>query len=262
MPDDTKIPSGEGKKPEGDLPANLKIYLEVLEGPEAGKKFELKKLLTTIGRKSCDIILKDPTISGKHCTIEVGRDDILLYDNNSTNGTFVNGEQCASCPLQNLDEIKIGESKLLFSLVSDPYALYQEPATAEIDKQAAGRPSPGFEEQTAALERGLFNPGLPEEYQAVLEVVSGPNKGQRFRLKSRSTVIGRKASDIVLDDESVSQRHAQIEVHSKDKITIKDLASTNGTRVNGALVSAVKIRNEDEIELGQSKMVFYFRVVK
>jgi pSer/pThr/pTyr-binding forkhead associated (FHA) protein len=262
MPDDTKIPNKDEKKPEGALPSNLKVYIEVLEGPEAGKKFELKKLHTTIGRKNCDIILNDPTISGKHCSIEVGRDDILLFDNNSTNGTFVNGEQCASCPLQNLDEIKIGESKMLFSLVSDPYAIYQEPGTAEIDKQTIGRPVSGTDEQTATMDGGLFNPGLPEGYQAVLEVLSGPNKGQRFKLTLRSTVIGRKASDIVLTDESVSQRHAQIEVHSKDKITIKDLASTNGTRVNGALVSAVKIRNEDEIELGQSKMKFYFRAVR
>lgn len=90
----------------------------------------------------------------------------------------------------------------------------------------------------------------------------GPSKGQRFHLRVRSTIIGRKGANINLDDDSVSQRHAQIEIHNKDKITIKDLASTNGTRVNNVLVSAVKLHNEDEIRLGKTRLTFYFRVTK
>jgi len=255
MAEDTKIPSGEQKR-EGELPPNLKVYLEVLEGPESGKKFELKKVQTSIGRKECDILLNDPTISSKHCTIEVSREEIMIYDHNSTNGTLVNGERISICPLQNLDEILIGESKLLLSVVRDRYAIYQEPGTVEVDVSKVR-----FDEETLQLEGGVYNPELPEEYNAVLEIEEGANKGQRFRLKRRSTVVGRgKDADLVLDDEGISLRHMQIEVHSKDKITIKDLASTNGTRVNGKLVSAVKIRNQDQIELGKTKMTFYFRV--
>jgi len=242
---------------EGEVPPNLKIYLEILEGTEAGAKFELRKLSTSIGRKDCDIVLSDQAVSGKHCTIEVSRENITLYDHNSTNGTFVNGERVSGCPLQNLDEIKIGESKLLLSIVSDPYALYEEPVAAVEISQ----PKP--DEGTFVLEQGVANPKLSEDFQAVLEVLEGPNKGERFRLAQRSTVIGRaKEAEAALDDEAVSQRHCQIEIHSKDKITIKDLASTNGTRVNGILVSAVKIRNGDQVELGKTKMTFYFRVAK
>jgi len=256
MPEDTKIPSGERKGPEGEIPHNMKLYLEVLEGPEAGKKFQLTRLTTSLGRKNCEIILNDPTISSKHATIEVTREDIMIYDQNSTNGTFVNGEQISSCPLQNLDEIKLGETRLLFSIASDPYAIYHEAGSEEMEK------TPVMDEQTRVLGEGLFNPELPEEFHAALMVEEGPNKGQHFRLRLRSTVIGRKGAELILDDDSVSQRHAQIEIHSKDKITIKDLASKNGTRVNNVLVSAVKIRNGDVIQLGKTRMTFYFRVNK
>ncbi len=256
--EDTKIPSGKDKSPEGEIPSNLKISLEVLEGPEAGVKFEIRKMSTSIGRKNCEIVLSDQAISSKHCTIEVNKENITLYDNNSTNGTFVNGEKVSGCPLQNMDEIKVGESKLLISVVSDPYAIYEEPAgTVEVPVPAAGPRDEG----TFVMGEGVHNPELPEDFQAVLEIAEGPNKGQRFRLDRRSTVIGRSHdADLPLDDEAASQRHCQIEIHSKDKITIKDLASTNGTRVNGILVSAVKIRNEDQIEIGNTKMTLYFRL--
>lgn len=258
MPEDTKIASGDGAKPEGELPAGLRIYLEVLEGPDAGKKFELKKANSTIGRKNCEIIINDPAISSRHCSIEVTRENIVLNDNNSTNGTFANGEQVANVPLQNLDEIKIGESRLLFSMSNDPYAIYDDGASAEVSSARV----PGLGETTGVLGEGVSNPELPDDFQAVLEILSGPNKGERFRLKNRSTVLGRKGADINLADESVSQRHTQFEVHSKDKITVKDLASRNGTRVNDILISAVKIRNGDIIDLGKTRMTFYFRTGK
>ncbi len=254
--EETKKFSGKQEETTGELPPNLKIYLEVLEGPDSGKKFEIKKLITWIGRKNCDITLNDPTVSSRHCTIEVSKDDILIYDQNSTNGTLVNGEKISSCPLSNMDEIQLGESKLLISIISDPYALYQEVGTQEVEYSR-----PSWDEDTSILGEGILNPELPEEYQATLEVEEGPNKGQRFRLKRRSTVIGRgKDVDVKLDDNSVSEKHAQIEIHSKDKITIKDLASTNGTRVNGKLISAIKIRSGDQIQLGKTKLTFYFLV--
>ncbi len=254
--EETRISQGKNQQREGEVPPNLKIYLEVLEGPEAGKKFELKKLITSVGRKNCDIVINDPTVSSRHCTIEVSQEDIIIYDQNSTNGTLVNGERVSSCPLQNLDEIQLGETKLLVSIIADPYAIYEEPGTEQLEPI-----TPSWDEETSVLGSGIANPELPEEYQAVLEVEAGPNKGQRFPLKRRSTVLGRgKSADISLDDDSVSVRHAQIEIHSKDKITIKDLASTNGTRVNGKLVSAIKIRNGDQIQLGKTKLTFYFRI--
>ncbi len=58
----------------------------------------------------------------------------------------------------------------------------------------------------------------------------------------------------------VSRRHAQIHVQDSD-LFIRDLGSTNGTRLNGALIPTnqlVRLRDGDELELGQFRTVVRF----
>jgi pSer/pThr/pTyr-binding forkhead associated (FHA) protein len=53
-----------------------------------------------------------------------------------------------------------------------------------------------------------------------------------------------------LKDKSVSRRHAEIRVDAEE-IAIRDLGSTNGTRVNGKQISSWRVVEEgDEIRLG------------
>ena len=54
---------------------------------------------------------------------------------------------------------------------------------------------------------------------------------------------------IVLDDPSVSGRHAQLE-RSGETYRLKDLDSTNGTRVNGIPVTDTMLRFDDRIRFG------------
>jgi len=237
------------------LPPGLKIYLEVTEGPDQGMKVEITKTVTTLGRKQTDVMLSDVTVSSRHASLEVSREDVLLYDNQSTNGTFVNGERITTCPLKNLDEFQVGETKFLVSVLEDKYSIFAQ------DFQEGGQEAPGvFDSTRVGGERNAsVNPELPASLHVVLDAGKGPHQGQRFRLARRSTLIGRRGADIALNDEQVSNRHAQLEVHSKDKITIKDLASTNGTRVNDKPASAVKIRHGDTITIGQTTFTLLVR---
>jgi pSer/pThr/pTyr-binding forkhead associated (FHA) protein len=248
----TRGSTGDRKKGAA-LPAGLRIYLEVVEGPDKGKKFELESTLVVLGRKNADVVLTDSTVSSRHATLEVGREDILLYDENSTNGTFVNDTRITSCPMKNLDEIQVGETRLLLSVIQDRYGIYHEDFAQEQQEYEG-------DDTVTSEEAPLDNPPLADNLEVVLEVEDGPNLGQRYKLSRRSTLIGRRGADIILDDDRVSTRHAQIEVHNKDKMTIKDLASKNGTEVNGRLVSAVKLRTGDKIKTGNTVMAFYARV--
>lgn len=242
-------PRLEGEKRPADLPPGLKIFLEVIEGPDRGLKHEIVQTMTSMGRKGTDLVLNDSTISSRHASLEVHREDILLYDNNSTNGTLVNGEKISSCPLKNMDEIQLGETKLLLSVVQDKYGIYAE------DFAAGHTPGTGLIDRTRVRPAGLApNPELPAGLQVILDVGAGPHRGERIHLKQRSTILGRQGADVALNDDMVSARHAQIEVHSKDKITIKDLASTNGTTVNDQPASAVKLRHGDVIAIGDTVM--------
>src|SRR5713101_333366 len=62
--------------------------------------------------------------------------------------------------------------------------------------------------------------------------------------------VGRAPDNmIVVDDPSVSSRHAQLEL-SGEVYRIKDLESTNGTRVNGIPITETTLRFEDRIRFG------------
>jgi len=61
----------------------------------------------------------------------------------------------------------------------------------------------------------------------------------------------------------VSRRHAQI-LSKSDRITIKDMNSTNGTRLNGYVLSPdheYRLRHGDELTIGQLRLQVLFAVV-
>jgi uncharacterized membrane protein len=65
-------------------------------------------------------------------------------------------------------------------------------------------------------------------------------------------IIGRdpSACHVLLDEDVVSRRHAALEHDGQGNVTIVNLASTNGTFVNGAAVSRQVLRDGDTISLG------------
>jgi pSer/pThr/pTyr-binding forkhead associated (FHA) protein len=70
------------------------LTLEIVKGPNAGKKYKFKKAHITIGRNDTDLVLVDLDISRAHCMIEVlGPQAIFLKDMGSTNGTFFQGKK-------------------------------------------------------------------------------------------------------------------------------------------------------------------------
>lgn len=67
-------------------------------------------------------------------------------------------------------------------------------------------------------------------------------------------LIGRHDScDIVLADPSVSRRHARV-IFRDGSWIIQDLASTNGTAVNGAMVGRCALRPGDHVALGTERL--------
>jgi pSer/pThr/pTyr-binding forkhead associated (FHA) protein len=71
-----------------------------------------------------------------------------------------------------------------------------------------------------------------------------------YELTEALITIGRGPDNIVVvDDPSVSSRHAQLEL-SGELYRLKDLDSTNGTRVNGVPITETVLRFDDRIRLG------------
>jgi pSer/pThr/pTyr-binding forkhead associated (FHA) protein len=61
--------------------------------------------------------------------------------------------------------------------------------------------------------------------------------------------------DVILSDSKVSERHARIRLEGKEFV-LYDLASTNGTHVNGKKVQKTVLSDDDEIGMGNTKLIF------
>ena len=78
-------------------------------GEDSSQRWSLDQELINIGRgPSCEIVLSDRVVSREHATILRQEDGYYLFDLDSKNGTFVNGEAVeGSQTLQDGDEIQI-----------------------------------------------------------------------------------------------------------------------------------------------------------
>lgn len=92
-------------------------------------------------------------------------------------------------------------------------------------------------------------PKLPK---VILSVESGPLEGDRFTVTLPCT-IGRKDCDLILNDRLVSRRHAELRI-IENKLVIEDLASTNGTRVNGNKITINGLIPNDLISIGPTNL--------
>ncbi|HEX2149323.1 MAG TPA: FHA domain-containing protein [Actinomycetota bacterium] len=96
-----------------------------------------------------------------------------------------------------------------------------------------------------------------EEGKAVLVVKKGPEAGTNFFLEKDVVTCGRdSASDIFLDDVTVSRRHAEIR-RDDTGFNIVDSDSLNGTFVNRNRVDRAALKNGDEIQIGKFKLVIF-----
>jgi hypothetical protein len=86
----------------------------------------------------------------------------------------------------------------------------------------------------------------PGQEQLVDEVLGARSRGTRTQFKKRGP-------DIVLRDGSVSRTHALVFVE-KAAVSVVDLMSTNGTKVNGSLIRDVDLREGDVIHIGKTRL--------
>ena len=92
---------------------------------------------------------------------------------------------------------------------------------------------------------------------ALLIVKRGPSDGSRFLLDIDVTTAGRHPNaEIFLDDVTVSRKHAEFKRDAQG-FTVTDLASLNGTYLNGSRVDSAKLTDGDEVQVGKFKLTFY-----
>src|SRR5690349_18978602 len=86
--------------------------------------------------------------------------------------------------------------------------------------------------------------------------VAGALKDTTVSLTEKEFAIGRDSSnDLSTVDFELSRRHCAIRVQD-GRAWIRDLGSTNGTRVNGLLVDEQELKDRDRVNVGGSVLIF------
>lgn len=235
-------------------------FLQFVSGPLSGRSVPLSRDQTvSFGRKRGDVILEDPLVSGRHCSISFKDGGWWLQDLGSTNGTLIDGKMVKASLLPPGAEVTIGGSRLVLYVGDDDPALSSSDAIVQLD--IAWLLDEELVELRGSGER-TRTPGdiigqdlrLPPGLNAVLEVVAGQDAGKVFRFTRGNVTMGRRQGEIPLSDVEVSRRHAVIEVFGREMIFLRDLGSTNGTYHNGRRVAASKLQSGDTIGCGKTVM--------
>ncbi len=80
--------------------------------------------------------------------------------------------------------------------------------------------------------------------------LSDPDRGQVFPLKPGPMIVGReRGCDIVIADEEISRRHAELNLHD-GKLIVRDLNSTNGTFHRGKRIKTTELPLNERIQFG------------
>ena len=194
-----------------------------------GEKIYLMKNHFVIGRlKKCDYPIEDDSVSKEHCRIFEISGIYHLTDTDSTNGTFVNGEEIprqTPTILCNGDEIMISKEVFVF---------YNPKPATDMFKNVSGEPDTNVLSVTGTPisepATGILRAPAQKPYLLI--------DGKRIDITHTPFVLGRSIyADLqVSKDINVSREHAIITEESPNIFTIYDNETPNGTLLNGRLL--------------------------
>jgi pSer/pThr/pTyr-binding forkhead associated (FHA) protein len=233
------------------------------------KEIPLNKERTTLGRKAHnDIQIDNLAISGEHAVIVTILNDSFLEDLNSTNGTFVNGQQVKKHFLQNNDVIELGKYRLKYvneapaqasqadfekTMVLRPdmmrkaaeQAAHKPAAEAAVPHMAPPvTPAPAPAPAPAAAPQGA-----PVTPLGAIQVLNGSNAGKTLDLTKSLTTLGKPGVQVAV----IARRpHGYFLTHVEGA----RFPTVNGVAID---TQAHELKDHDVIELAGVKMEFFFR---
>src|ERR1017187_4754086 len=87
-----------------------------------------------------------------------------------------------------------------------------------------------------------------------LHILSGQLEGKVFDLLEERVTVGRALDNTIrMEDGTISHHHSMF-VLEPDGYRLRDLNSTNGTRVNGMRTTDTKLNNGDQVRMGSVEM--------
>ena len=216
----------------------------ILSKPDgAHQEFILNKPLVTLGRATTnDIVLAEGRVSRNHAQVNCADGEITISDLDSANGIVINSQRIKEAKVKAGESFQIGS----FSLQYLPTAEDAQEEMTMINSESE-------------LEQTLHQMTVPislNETSLPRLVVHAPDKTWEILLLDDSYSIGRTTgNDLILEYPKTSRNHAVVERKGRDFI-LRDLNSTNGTRVDGDRIEQHRLQNGDTFQIGPTQIVF------
>lgn len=227
----------------------------VIRHPDGSETEETLGGQLTIGRaEGNDLILTEGGVSRKHARFFLKRDEVEVEDVGSANGTFVDG-------------VKIDGPTAITSssvVVVGDYEVRLKESPRSKRSPSSGKAKPAGSRSTGVVD--AVKPGGPaalakrtkpnRSVSPQLRGLTGAVSGKSFVLKG-TMVVGRVPEvDLQVEDDSVSRKHAELEVKGRE-VVLRDLSSANGTTVNGVPITTdTALTVGDIIQFGVVELIF------
>jgi ABC-type multidrug transport system ATPase subunit len=203
------------------------------------------------------VVLGDPRVSWAHGELRADGGTWIFTDPGSTNGTWSGKDQ--------VSRVEIGDGCVLrLGHPHDGPVLSLAPETGPAPGTG---PTPGDPNGTGVADQPPPADGMPTvlgdafPYAPAQRRLPGDGPGPAsvvMLAPGKAVRIGRAPdSDLVVDDLTVSRRHAELRPLADGRYEIVDEGSHNGTFVNGAQITSAPISELDIIGIGHST----FRIV-
>ena len=213
-------------------------HLIIQEGPRAGKRLEILKDLTTIGRsRDCDIFLEDISVHRKQASIARTAAGFVLRDDHGKGDSFVNGHSIKEQLLKHGDQLLFGLTKLVF---------YSNEGTRPFQLAS----SRGHE--LHVMKRA--NPSNSAIANFELMTIRGTMRS--YEVLSEMTIGRSRECDIFLEDLAVSRLHATIHQLPDGGFEIEDHQSASGTFVSGLRITRYRLLEGDVVQIGSNRLTF------
>src|SRR5215471_6336664 len=213
-------------------------HLIIQEGPRAGKRLEIWKDLTTIGRsRDCDIFIEDISVHRKQASIVRTTSGFVLRDDHGKGDSFVNGQSTKEQLLKHGDQLLFGATKLVF---------YGNEGTRPFQLAS----SRGHELHVMKL----ADPSNSAIAHFDLMTLRGTSRS--YEVFSEMNIGRSRECDIFLEDLAVSRLHATIHQLPDGGFEIEDHRSATGTFVNGLRITHYRLLEGDVVQIGSSRLTF------
>jgi hypothetical protein len=209
-----------------------------------------------IGRaEGNNIVIDDLRASRRHAEILYDGSDFVITDLQSSNGTFVNGEQITSQPLRNGDVIEIGIHQFTYRELDNIGELN------EARQQVAAESRASETAQMPMLNTGTFSPD--SDFTGTLATLGMGDLIQLLNLSRRSGLLLVKASQgramlyfdegevvqaeygTLIGDEAIRQIVGEREGHFSFRGGQRALEKNVQGRVSHLLLEAARLRDEE-----------------